>query len=118
MEWTTIAVLAVIVETVTEYLKTAAPGFANLPWAKLLVTFALGEALCFVCGADVLAALGLAESVPYIGTALTGLLVGGGSNIVYTLVKRIKGAGDKLAASLEIDPDDTHVSGHEDEGVM
>lgn len=118
MEWTTIITLAIIIETITENLKNAIPKFKEMKWAVMLTTLALGVLLAFVCGADILALLGYVEHIPYVGVVLTGILIGGGSNVIYDLVNRIKGQKETMAASLEIPEGNTTIAGHEDTGVM
>lgn len=118
MEWITIIKLAIIIETITENLKNAIPKFGESKWVVMASTLGLGILLAFVCGADILAVTGLAEHIPYVGTVLTGILLGGGSNVVYDLLNRIKGGKKQLAASLEIPDDNTTIADHEDKGVM
>lgn len=77
--------LAVLVEGLVEYFG------APIPTAyKRYVAALVGVALCIVYGADLLAILGFTASVPYVGAALTGLIVGRGSNYLNDLVTRLK----------------------------
>lgn len=94
MEFMTIIILAILVETIIEYVKKAVPAFKGSEAAILVVSAFLGILLCFTVEADVLAQLGLNERLPYVGTVLTGVIVGGGSNMVFDIIKRIRGAKD------------------------
>ncbi|MBR2329361.1 MAG: hypothetical protein IKA58_05725 [Clostridia bacterium] len=112
----TIIILAILVETIIEYFKKGIPAFKNSDGAILIASAFLGILLCFTVGADVLAQFGLAERLPYVGTVLTGIVVGGGSNMVFDFVKRIRGAKEELKV-LSIPEDNTTIADHEEQGV-
>jgi len=80
-------VLAVIIERVIEIIKEKiAP--AKLPnWAWFVITAALGIALCFGFGIDMLAAMGFTGTAfaVIISYVLTGISIGAGSGFVHSL---------------------------------
>lgn len=112
----TIIILAILVETIIEYFKKGIPAFKNSEEAILIASAFLGILLCFTVGADVLDHFGLAERLPYVGTVLTGIVVGGGSNMVFDFIKRIRGAKEELKV-LSIPEDNTTIADHEEQGV-
>lgn len=114
--WTAIIVIAIVIETIAELLKQWFPALTRHEWAIRLSTIALGVLVALTYNADLFAALGMTASIPFVGIILTGVLTAGGSNIVFDIIKRIKGKTDELAASLEIPEDETHVDEHEDNG--
>lgn len=119
MEWATLFILAIVVETVVENLKNAIPALTRKTWLVMLSTIVLGVLMAFVCNADVLAVLGLPERIPYVGMVLTGVLIGGGSNMIYDLMARVKGSKEKaLNPSLAIPDGNSTIKDHEDMGVM
>lgn len=79
-----ILALATISEALIEYLGTALPS-----QIKPYVAAALGVLLCLAYQADLLALLGLTARVPLVGSVLTGLLVGRGSNFVNAIWERL-----------------------------
>ena len=115
MELMTIIILAILAEVIIEYVKKAVPALKG-ETALLIASSALGILLCFTTGADVLAELGLMENIPYVGTALTGVIVGGGSNMVFDIIKRIRGAKEELKV-LSIPEGNTTIANHEEQGV-
>jgi len=52
----------------------------------------VAEVLVFGAGMDMFAMIGLPLHIPYIGIALTGLLISRGANFMHDLLKRIQGA--------------------------
>lgn len=79
-----IFVLAVLVEAIVEYLGTPIPS-----QLKPYVAAVLAVAVCIAYRADLPAALGLAR-VDYVGSVLTGLVIGRGSNYLAVLIKRLQ----------------------------
>lgn len=80
-----IGILSIIVESLIEYFGSSIPS-RHKAFAAALV----GVLLCMAYEADLLAALGYPAVVPYAGPALTGLLIGRGSNVFNALVERLK----------------------------
>lgn len=79
-----IFVLAVLVEGILEYLASPVPT-AYKPYVAAL--FAV--AVCLAYGVDLPAALGL-PPVQYVGSIVTGLVIGRGSNYLADIIKRLQ----------------------------
>jgi hypothetical protein len=82
-----IFVLAIFVEGFVEYF-VSTPDKAQ-PWVKY-VAAALGVVLSIAYGLDLLAALGVATVYPFVGSVITGLIVGRGSNYLNDFVSRVR----------------------------
>lgn len=92
-------ILAAVVEALVEYLarplvawvyaqlapNKAAPD--SLP-ALRYVSALVGVGMCLVYGADLLAFAGLESGVPFVGSIITGALIGRGANFVNDFVSR------------------------------
>ncbi|MCZ7568957.1 MAG: hypothetical protein M5U01_10275 [Ardenticatenaceae bacterium] len=89
--------LAVVVEALVEYFGTPVPSEYK-PYLAAVV----GVGLCVAYDADLLALLGFAATVPYLGSILTGLLIARGSNYLNDLVGRLS------PGSVEGSPDGGH----------
>jgi hypothetical protein len=87
MEIVTFSVFAIIVEAIVEYTTDPIDSFPS--WAKAYAGLLVGVVLCVVYGVDILATLGYAAAFPYVGSVLTGLLIGRGSNIANDIIGRI-----------------------------
>lgn len=83
MNFLGIFVLAVLVEGIIEYLAIPVP-----PRFKPYLAALLAMIVCVAYGADLPAALGL-PAVKYVGSLVTGLVIGRGSNYLADVVKRI-----------------------------
>jgi hypothetical protein len=80
--------LTILTEGIIEYL--GKPLNARYkPYAAAL----LSTVVCVLYNADLLAMLGYAALVPYIGAVLTGLLIGRGSNYVNDVISRLRVVG-------------------------
>ncbi len=83
-----LVVLALIGESVWETLK--------MVWqeGKLCIdrvgALVIGLLVAFVTGADILALINMPAFVPYVGIALTGILISRGANFVHDLIKKIQ----------------------------
>lgn len=100
MNWASIAVIiaiAIIIETLTENVKNYFPKLAETKWAVMLFTALLGIVVALTYDADIFAAVGLVAKIPYMGTVLTGVLVAGGSNVIFDIVKRIQASKTETA---------------------
>lgn len=86
---TAIAGMSVIAEALVEYVTFKLPRRLVPPWLKFYAGMAAGIALCLVYHIDLMPLLGL-ESVGIVGPAITGLLIGRGSNIANDLFKRLR----------------------------
>lgn len=83
MNFLGIFVLAVLVEGIIEYLAIPVPSRFKPYLAAILAMI-----VCVAYGADLPAALGL-PAVRYVGSIVTGLVIGRGSNYLADVVKRI-----------------------------
>lgn len=82
-----ILTLSYLVESLTEYFFQDTK-FANY---QKYIAVALGLIVSFGFNVDLLVDwFGLSSSVPYLGTALTGVLLGRGSNFIHDLWKRLR----------------------------
>lgn len=79
-----IFVLAVLIEGIVEWLGAPIPA-----QIKPYVAACLAVVACIAYGADLPAALGL-PPVQYVGSIVTGLVIGRGSNYLNDLVSRLK----------------------------
>lgn len=80
-------ILAVLVEGIVEYF--IAKDGASQPWIKY-VAAAIGVAVCVAYKVDVLASLGLVSAVPFVGSVLTGVVIGRGSNYLNDFISKVK----------------------------
>jgi hypothetical protein len=80
-----ISTLALLIESIVEYFLPSFP--EQWKWTKMYVAAVLAVGVSIAYGADLPAALGL-PSVPYVGSVLTGLIIGRGSNFIALLWKR------------------------------
>ncbi len=77
--------LALVVESVIEYLGVPLPSVA-----KPYVAAMFAVLVCVAYDADILAIMGYRARVPYVGAVLTGLMAGRGSSFVNSFWKRIQ----------------------------
>lgn len=82
-----IVVLSLLIEAITEYLLPPFPD--QWKWTKTYLAAAFAVIVCLAYDADLPAALGL-PSVPYVGSILTGLILGRGANFLSVLYKRLQ----------------------------
>lgn len=80
-----IAICAVLVEALTEYLDKLLPKKISSPIPNQIVAVLIGIIICIAAGADVFPLMGIPLSVPYLGAGLTGVLVSRGSNFIHDL---------------------------------
>ena len=86
-------VMAITVEGLIEYAKTVGKAVSDGQWklfATQVASIVIGVLLCLAVGADVYAASGVTFSLPWIGTALTGVFASRGSNYISDLAKRLQ----------------------------
>lgn len=91
MEITMILMLAVTVEALVEYAKGVV-GVANGHWRTAALRFAAmvaGVVLCVAARADLYDVLGLRFALPWLGQALTGVLISRGANYVSDFMGRM-----------------------------
>ena len=83
-----LVVIALICEAVWETLK--------MVWQEGKVSvdrigaLAVGLIIAFVTGADLLNLAGIPVTIPYVGIALTGILISRGANFIHDLLKKIE----------------------------
>lgn len=91
MEWFGIIAFAILVEGIVEYFKLAFPRFGESKFV-VLATIALGVAVAILYDCDLLAVMGFVTPVPYVGNALTGILIARGSNYIYDVIGKFTDA--------------------------
>ena len=84
-----ILVLAAVVEGVIAYVLPVNQSETPREWVKY-VSAALGVVICVAYHADILAMLGIVSPFPFVGSVITGLLVGRGSNFLNDFYTRVK----------------------------
>ena len=83
-----LVVLAMIGEAVWETLKMVwQEGKLSIDRIGALV---IGLLVAFVTGADILSLVNIPAYIPYVGIALTGILISRGANFVHDLLKKIQ----------------------------
>lgn len=84
--------LTLMVERLTEYVFSTlfdkVPVLTPFKWALMYVALAVGVAAAFVFDLDLLAVAGLEHNA--FGVALTGLAIGGGSNLLHEFLSFFK----------------------------
>ena len=86
-ELTIIAIMAILIEAVITYVKTWVVD-RKLQW-QVIVSVVLGVIVSIAYNLDIPAAVGITCGIPYIGCAITGILVSRGSNYIFDLIKKI-----------------------------
>jgi hypothetical protein len=95
-----ILVGAVIIESLIEIAK----GFINddkTPNLKLICGALLGIILSFNCDFDVIAILGLKNTIPYFGIVCTGILISRGSNVLHEIIDKLVNVGKAIEEKTE-----------------
>ena len=90
MEFSKVIFIAIVIETITELFKTWFPRLKEKEWVLRVATIVLGIIVCVAYGVDLLADIGISGNIPYLGCILTGILVAGGSNIIYDIINKIR----------------------------
>ena len=94
--WYVIIFIAIIIQTIMELLKQWFQILSEKEWIIRLITIVLGVIVALAYDADIFKILEMPAKIPYIGIVLTGILAAGGSNIIFDIIKRIKGAKDEI----------------------
>lgn len=84
-----IILMSVVVEGVITYIKEWFVD-GKFKWQQLLAV-ALGVTVAIGYNADLFALFGLASTIPYLGSVLTGVLIARGSNYVFDLIAQLQG---------------------------
>ena len=79
---------AVIIEGIITYIKTFFVE-GRFKW-QMLVGVAIGILVALVYNIDLFAMVGLTSVVPFVGCALTGILISRGSNYIFDLIKNLQ----------------------------
>ena len=87
-----VLVAAILVEFVIETIKAIVNGGA-VNW-YMFGAAALGVAVCELANIDIFEMAGINFIVPYFGSALTGIAIGRGSNLVHDLIAKLQNALD------------------------
>ena len=86
--WSLVFLFGVLVQAVVQVCKGFIPDAATVPaWLWPVVSAVIGIAMCVTARVDALSALEVDISVPYIGQAVTGLLVSRGSNFLHAATR-------------------------------
>lgn len=88
---TTIVILSIMVEVVTEVIKSIVPGIRG-EWSRLAAAL-VGVLICVLSKIGILQVIGVTMGFPPVDYAITGLLVSRGSNAVHDTMTRIAGLG-------------------------
>lgn len=89
-----ILLLAALTEGLVEFFLQPwiKPEGAEVPtWRSMALRYSaavVGVGLCLAYAVDILAVIGLAGRVPFVGEIMTGLLIGRGSNYVNDFIER------------------------------
>lgn len=87
-----VIIIAVLVEALVEVLKGLVTEGTSVPaWLWPVCGAALGVLLCVLADVDALTLLGVGLSVPYVGNALTGILVSRGASFMHDVWQRVNG---------------------------
>lgn len=89
-----VAILAILIEAITSYGKLIFVE-KKIQW-QIVVTIIIGILISVVFQMDLFAILGFTAIVPWVGAVLTGIILSRGSNYVFSLIKLIMNAGDKI----------------------
>ncbi len=89
-----ILTMAIVVEALVEYGKSIGRAFMEEGGVKTAVTqlcaIGLGVVLCFACGGDLFAAVGVDFAWPWLGVVLTGVLISRGANYVSDFIGKLQ----------------------------
>lgn len=84
---TSVFALAILVEGIVEYF-VSNPEKAQ-PWLKYVAAI-LGILVCVVYKVDLIASLGITTAIPYVGSVITGLVIGRGSNYLNDFITKVR----------------------------
>ena len=85
----------VLVEAIVQAFKTGVPETVIPPaWLWPAISAGVGIAMCVTARVDALSAVGVEITVPFIGQAITGLLVSRGSNFLHDVWGKINASKD------------------------
>ena len=88
-----IVTMAIVVEALVEYGKSIGRAFVAgevKTAVTQLAAIGLGVLLCFACGGDLFAAVGVSFTWPWLGVVLTGVLISRGANYVSDFISKLQ----------------------------
>lgn len=80
-------IVAVLVEGIVEYFVSKPE--VEQPWLKYVAAL-LSVTICILYNLDLFAAFGLVSAVPFVGSVLTGFVIGRGSNYLNDFISNIR----------------------------
>lgn len=83
-----IIAIAIVIEGIVEYAKMFYSS-ANEVKISIVLSVVLSVIASIGFGLDIFAILGIASTIPYLGTVLTGIVIARGSNYIYDLIGKI-----------------------------
>lgn len=106
MKWYAIIFLSIVIEAVITYARALVVD-RKFQW-QIAAAMALGVVCALAFGVDLFAVAGIPAAVPYVGQALTGVLLSRGSNYVFDLIGQLTTAKVSASQYDEADaPDET-----------
>lgn len=94
MEFSCVLIMSVLIEAIITYAKTWVVE-KKIKWQQIAAVI-FGIVICLAYNLDIPAMIGFESAVPYVGKAITGILISRGSNFVYELFKAIKTKSDAI----------------------
>lgn len=79
----TVLFFGIAVKAIIEYISTWFVN-GNIEW-KQIASFLFGELIAFAYNLDAFEAMGISAKIPFISIVLTGLVISGGSNLIYDI---------------------------------
>jgi hypothetical protein len=93
MDFTHLALVAFLVEAIIQTIKPVYD--KEKGWDRsALLSLGVGILVCLVTGVDLFKELGFGISIPYVGSALTGIIASRGSNFVHDIFKFVQGKAE------------------------
>jgi len=83
----TVFLLAILVEGIIEYFVSDTTKIQ--PWIKY-VSATFGITVAVLYKVDILSELGAVSDIPYVGSVITGLIIGRGSNYLNDFISKIR----------------------------
>lgn len=101
-EFVAIIILAVVVERLISFIREVASSERSInAIVIMLISFAIGIALAYEYNLSGVAALGIAGNSGVFDKIITGIAIGGGSNLIFDIVSLAKEAKDKMEVAIE-----------------
>lgn len=101
-EFVAIVILAVVVERLVSFIREVVSSDRSMKTIGIMfVTFATGIALAYEYNLSGVAALGLSGNSGVFDKVITGIAIGGGSNLIFDIISLAKEAKDKMEVAIE-----------------